>query len=227
MSSDYDSLDNPIWHALTSRHQRLSVTSGLAARYLPLVSAFCGLSIPSSLAFEDLGKIVPAGDTVALFTGSAIEVPSEWEIQRHRQIDQMVCKQRPRSLHIGVVTLGLADVVSMSALVAITQPGPFQQRTIEMGRYFGVKSESGDLIAMAGERLDLGGFTEISAVCTHPGHRGRGLSQALVSHVANTIFDAGKIPFLHVKNENEARYLYKKVGFESRAAIDLTVIVRR
>jgi len=47
---------------------------------------------------------------------------------------------------------------------------------MELGRYFGV-IENGRLAAMAGERMGMPGFREVSAVCTHPDFLGRGLAQ--------------------------------------------------
>ena len=51
---------------------------------------------------------------------------------------------------------------------------------------------------MAGERLKFDGFTEISAVCSHPNHRGRGHSSSLVGTLMRLILNRGESPFLHV-----------------------------
>jgi predicted GNAT family acetyltransferase len=59
------------------------------------------------------------------------------------------------------------------ALAQLTRPGPFGPRTIELGEYFGAV-EDGRLVAMAGERMAASGLREISGVCTHPDHQGRG-----------------------------------------------------
>ncbi len=72
-----------------------------------------------------------------------------------------------------VVTLGKRDAAEMVALAELTHPGPFAASTVEFGGYLGVRRE-GRLVAMAGRRLQLPGWTEISAVCTHPDHRGKG-----------------------------------------------------
>lgn len=227
MTIDFEALDNPIWHALTSRHQKFSLAHGMAARYEPDVAPFCGLSNYSPGALTDLSTVVGVGDTVALFTANALAIPNQWEVQRHRRIDQMICKHVPPQSAMSFIRLDANDVIDMLDLTAITHPGPFQPRTIELGSYFGLRSESGQLIAMAGQRLKLDGFTEISAVCTHPHHRKKGLSTALVSYLAKSIIETGKIPFLHVKYENDARQVYQRVGFEFRATLDLTVITRK
>jgi predicted GNAT family acetyltransferase len=114
----------------------------------------------------------------------------------------------------------------MIALAAVTEPGPFLLQTIQMGRYFGIRSSDGRLIAMAGERLKLNGFTEISAVCTSPEFRGQGHARGLVEFLVAQTLAEGKVPFLHVKEENGAKLLYEKIGFRVRRAIQLTVIGR-
>jgi predicted GNAT family acetyltransferase len=115
----------------------------------------------------------------------------------------------------------------MIALTAATEPGPFLSETIRMGRYYGIRSDDGRLVAMAGERLKLAGFQEISAVCTLPEFRGRGLARQLVVFLVAQIVREGRVPILHVKGENNnAKRLYEKLGFRVRRALQLTVISR-
>jgi predicted GNAT family acetyltransferase len=80
------------------------------------------------------------------------------------------------------------------------------------------------LVALAGERLRLTGFTEVSAVCTHPAFRGRGYGNALMSKVMSGILNRNETPFLHVKTDNPATALYQKLGFQIRAQLHLAVI---
>jgi ribosomal protein S18 acetylase RimI-like enzyme len=77
------------------------------------------------------------------------------------------------------------------------------------------------LVAMAGERLRPVGYTEISAVCTHPGYRGRGYGRDLVETLVRNIIDRGDVPILHVEKDNRAASLYEKVGFSIRQTIHL------
>ena len=112
----------------------------------------------------------------------------------------------------------------MLELLEITQPGPFFIDTIELGNYYGVR-EDGRLIAMAGERMKLEGYTEISAVCTHPSCRRRGLGGALSSIVAKGIQDRGELPFLLVaENNHGAIRLYERLGCKIRMHGFLTVL---
>jgi predicted GNAT family acetyltransferase len=115
-----------------------------------------------------------------------------------------------------IVALGDDDVPAMVVLVELTQPGPFRPRTIELGHYYGV-FDGDRLIAMAGERLQTPWFTEISAVCTHPDARGRGLAAVLTYHVASAIAARGQTPILHVAAHNHAaRRVYERLGFTVR-----------
>lgn len=225
--TDFTALDHPIWSALTTAHRSLAVSRGLAARYPADVSPLAAVSEPTVEAFADLRALVGAGETVALFTSAVPDVPDDWVVLRSRLIDQMVCANVMESPGIDAVQMRQSDVADMLALTSVTEPGPFLPNTILMGRYIGVRSPDGRLMAMAGQRLSLDGFVEISAVCTDPDFRCRGLARALVVSLAQEIFNQGRIPFLHVKTENTARIVYEKVGFAIRRAIYLTVIAPR
>jgi predicted GNAT family acetyltransferase len=116
----------------------------------------------------------------------------------------------------GVEQLSIADVDEMLALTELTKPGPFGKRTPELGTYLGIR-DGGRLVAMAGERLRLPGFTEVSAVCTHPEYQGRGFARMLISAVVRQITERGETPFLHVAQVNtRAIRVYEELGFKTR-----------
>jgi predicted GNAT family acetyltransferase len=127
--------------------------------------------------------------------------------------------------------LGPADVEAMLALAKRTEPGPFEPRTIEMGRYVGFKDPVGRLLAMGGERMHLAGYTEVSGICTAPEARGRGFAEAIVRAVASGIQARGEVPFLHVRigspTEVTAVALYERVGFRERRRFALDVVQAR
>jgi predicted GNAT family acetyltransferase len=80
---------------------------------------------------------------------------------------------------------------------------------------------------MAGERLRLDGWTEISAVCTKPDHRGHGLASRLVGALIAGIERRSERVFLHVLATNtSAIRLYEELGFRVRQTATLTVVTR-
>lgn len=225
---DFEHLDNPVWKSLATDHRLMARSLGLASRYAGDVSPFAGLQTPTATAFADLASLVGSEERVALCTSEILHMPDDWQIIRAQQILQMISTRLTYSpLPTSPEELHQADVAEMLSLTSATEPGPFFPATIRMGHYFGFRETDGRLIAIAGERLKPQGFTEISAVCTDPKYRGRGYAKALVSFLAARILSEGMIPFLHVKTENEARFLYERIGFHVRCEMHLTVIARR
>jgi predicted GNAT family acetyltransferase len=128
------------------------------------------------------------------------------------------------SSDLEIVELSAADVPEMMALTALTKPGPFHKRTHELGTYLGIRRE-GKLVAMAGERLKVPGFTEVSAVCTHPEHTGHGYARILMLEVMERIRSRGETPFLHVREDNvRAIALYERLGFSRRVLLHFAVL---
>jgi len=88
----------------------------------------------------------------------------------------------------------------------------------------GIRCE-GKLVAMAGERLKVPGYTEVSAVCTHPEHTGKGYARVLMMEIMLGIRDRGETPFLHVRRDNgRAVELYQRLGFRTRVAPHFTLL---
>jgi predicted GNAT family acetyltransferase len=216
-------LDHVIWSALTSHHATFAEGGELAKRYPSAVAAFAAVREPTPAAFRELATLVTPADPVALFTVEPAETDVLTAVQR-LAVDQMVAGPlaRPRAPE-QLVALGEADVPEMRALIELTQPGPFGPRTIDMGRYFGLRRD-GRLVAIAGERMHLHGYTELSAVCVHPDHLRRGHAAELMLHVAQGIVARGETPMLHVKASNaSAIALYHKLGFTRRRTVHLAV----
>lgn len=219
-------LDNPIWNALTTAHRPMARIKGLAARYASDVSPLTGLAALTPEAFDDLKPLVAEGEQIALVTLAPVDLPADWRVARALYIDQMVCGAPPEAPAGEFLVLGPADVPDMMALTALTEPGPFAARTHKMGHYVGIRSVDGQLAAMAGQRMNLEGFQEISAVCTHPKFQGRGYAKALVAHLTARVFAQGKTAFLHVKTENGAKAVYEKLGYRVRRQVQFTVLAR-
>jgi ribosomal protein S18 acetylase RimI-like enzyme len=220
-------LDNPAWHALVGQCSHLGRQLGSAAMFDADVSPFAALpDEPDAQAWLDLAEL--AADTGrALLVRSPLEVEAPWAV--HRQFDcvQMVAKApMAGGIDLDVVTLSSNDVPEMLNLIELTKPGPFAKRTIEFGGYIGVRRQ-GQLIAMAGERIRGGGFTEISAVCTDPAYRGQGLASAMVSLIVQRIRDRGEEAMLHTAADNvTAIRVYEKLGFELRRHLSIIILTR-
>ncbi|MEV7415668.1 GNAT family N-acetyltransferase [Streptomyces sp. NPDC089919] len=212
-------LDNPAWASLRGAHAGFAAPTpqggGRAARYRDDVSPFAALADPGDpRAWQDLHALAGPGQVV-LLTG-LLDPPDGWEAVGSIPGVQLVDSALRAEPAPEAVRLGPADVPEMLDLVARTQPGPFLPRTVELGGYLGIRHE-GRLVAMAGERLRPPGWTEISAVCTDPGHRGRGLATRLVRAVAAGIRERGEVPFLHTGAGNTgAIRLYESIGFTLR-----------
>jgi ribosomal protein S18 acetylase RimI-like enzyme len=222
-------LENPVWHALTGPHTTVAEHLGLAARYVPDVAVFGALPDEASPdAWDALRELVGPGSN-AFLARVEIAVPDTWARRFTMPCRQMwltgAIAPDPRpddGANEVIAPLGPADVPEMLELVARTRPGPLLPRTIELGRYVGVRDERKDLVAMAGERLHPPGFTEISAVCTDDAHRGRGLASRLVRTLVDSIRDRDETPFLHLTVENEAAHrVYAALGFETRTSLDV------
>jgi ribosomal protein S18 acetylase RimI-like enzyme len=221
--ADLRLLDNPIWNALSTEQSSLAQSNRLAKRFPRDVAPFGAMKNQSQPEYQALAEIL-SGDVAALFLDAPPILPDGWSMLISGQMYQMVYEAAPPQKPSQVLRkLTEADVPDMLALTKLTEPGPFLPRTIELGSYFCIH-DSGSLVAMAGERLHLTGFTEVSAVCTHPDFRGRGYGNALMSVVISGILNRGEIPFLHVKTENPAVRLYQKLGFQIRAQLHLAVI---
>jgi predicted GNAT family acetyltransferase len=184
----------------------------------------------SAASYEALRPLAGAGGTVGLFFTEPAAQPKGWTILRSGLIDQMVCLAPPNAESAKPEheptprRLTAADVPAMLELAALTEPGPFGQRTIELGAFFGI-FDAGRLLSMAGQRLRLPGFIEVSAVCTHPDARGRGYARILMARVMDEIRKSGETPFLHVLSENAtAISVYQSLGFVARRTLHFAIL---
>jgi ribosomal protein S18 acetylase RimI-like enzyme len=225
--SDETLLDRPIWSALTTRHRALAEGGARALRYNVEITPFADMVDMSAASFAALADLMAGGQIAALFTPDAVTPPEGFKIVLAETGEQMIGSPADSALREAeMVRLGAADVPAMLALTALTRPGPFFARTHELGTFFGVRV-GGELVAMAGERMKPGNFTEMTAVCVHPDHRGRGYAQALLAAIARLIEARGEIPFLHVFTSNaSAIALYRRQGMRIRRRLHVTVLQR-
>ena len=224
LSADDLRLNHPVYAALTGAHSRFAQIRGRAVRYPADVAPFLAVPPDASVSdWIDAADRVPAGTYVGV-QRSGPETPDGWSVARDFEVLQMVEENVAELEDPEAVALGPADVPEMLELVRHTDPGPFLERTIQLGNFVGIR-QGGVLISMAGERMHFDGWREISAVCTDPGHRGRGLASRLIGTLVCGVHRRHERAFLNVLNTNtSATALYERLGFTIRTSRTLSVM---
>ncbi len=202
-----------------TQHADLAITADGAARYPATIVPFAGIGEPTSRAADQLTSLVDDAESVFI-VGVAPAPPPGWRLEPQKPVLQMICTTRaPETRGPPVTVMTAGQVADMVALTDLVFPGFFRPRTLEMGSYYGIYDGS-RLAAMAGERMRLDGYQELSAVCTHPDYTGRGHAQRLLGVLCNSAFDRGFTPFLHVYADNErAIGVYRRMSFVDRAIL--------
>jgi GNAT superfamily N-acetyltransferase len=183
-------------------------------RHAPGYSSLAGFADPERADLDALAPLCAPGEPVyiAVYAGP---VPPGWRVTYESTLFKMLWDGGPPEGAVAddAVTLGPQHVEQAVALAGLTHPGPFGPRTLELGEYLGV-FDGDRLIAMAGERLYAGPLREVSGVCTHPDHQGRGLAGRLMRTLMRHQISRGETPVLHVARENAtARRIYERMGF--------------
>lgn len=216
MKTKLSLLDNPIWNALSTVHQEFSVGTHEIKRYQEQTIPFIGMQYNNENLLTQLEPYLKNGEEI--FLKDELEsVPQNWEILQRLACIQMVYNPSPTESIMNTISqLSEQDSDELHALVNLVQPGFFKQKTTLLGNYYGIRKE-GTLVAVAGERMKLSGFTEMSAVCTHPEHTGNGYAQQLLRGLCQITLDKGNMPFLHVLESNtRAIKIYEFLNFTKR-----------
>ncbi|MFZ1006441.1 MAG: GNAT family N-acetyltransferase [Candidatus Sulfotelmatobacter sp.] len=212
-------LDNVIWKALTTRQAKFAESCDEARRFIPEVTILGGLRESTPEGYESLSELLGAGETVGLFLDEPFQPIRGFSFVARAPLLEMVAENGialQAAPKLEFTELTSADSPEMVELAALTKPGPFGSRTHELGTYLGIRCD-GKLAAMAGERLKVPGYTEVSAVCAHPEHTGRGYAKMLMIELMRRIASRGEISFLHVREDNvHAVELYRRLGFSVR-----------
>jgi ribosomal protein S18 acetylase RimI-like enzyme len=214
-------LDNPAWSALNSGNSNLANGNQKVKYFDKDVSPFVAMPEYTSESLELLYNILPDNSPKLIVAPNEISFPKEWKIlgklngfQMVHELETIIEADMP-----GTIALTNAHVPQMLALTKLTNPGPFADKTIDFGHYRGIWDDD-KLVAMAGQRFHAYNYTEVSAVCTHPNHLGKGYARKLLQLQVHRMKAEGKTPFLHVRYDNErAIKVYKDLGFSIRIGV--------
>jgi ribosomal protein S18 acetylase RimI-like enzyme len=216
MTSGEEMFANPYWYSLKTEHAGLAIGPGPALRFAADVIPFAGVSAPDQASLSALRELLLPGESIYVTAETIASAPGlelvkdlpGWQMHFRGPPPASQEQQAPR-----IRELHATDAPAMVALTNVAFPGYFRPRTYVLGRYFGIEID-GQLIAMAGERLALPGYREISAVCTHPAHTGKGYAAVLIQHLMRKHAAAGLRSFLHVAQANgRAIAIYERLGY--------------
>jgi len=214
-----EKLDNPAWFSLAETHKAFAMDHNGTKCYHPSYCPFAGFVNPDTT--------LQGIDAYALLASNFYVVGNKPNFSNRVRLNkELVCNQmllgQPIEFEISEHITELQttkQIADLSGLVNLVQPGYFKDKTADLGSYYGIYKDE-KLIAVTGERMKMIGYTELSAVITHPEHTGKGYAKQLLAHASNRIFDQQKIPYLHVADTNTgAIQLYEKLGFLTRRKI--------
>jgi GNAT superfamily N-acetyltransferase len=223
-----DPFADPVWNALQTTHQPLALAVGRACKYPQDIAPFAAVAENTPAAFQDLHSLLLPGETTYVMH----EQPPD--VVGLRSGGTLPCLQMvfpsslafPETKPIEITPLTCADAPAMVELTNLAFPGFFRSRTCLMGNYYGLW-EDGRLIAMGGERLIINPWREISGVCTHPEHRGKGYAPRIMTQLLHDHRAAGHTSCLHVASTNRTAIdLYLRMGFSVLREIHLYQISR-
>ncbi|WP_300527592.1 GNAT family N-acetyltransferase [Maricaulis sp.] len=222
-------LDRPVWQTLTTAHKALSLGHAKARRFLPDVNKFISGPDDAAETMAAVAQLLAPGEDAYILQVADISLPAGLTALKQALGVQMVFEGDTPPVYEakGIEPLGPGNADEMLTLARLTEPGPFLERTHEMGDFFGIHID-GRLAAMAGTRMRFPGYSEVSGVCSHPDFQGQGLAKRLSAHVAAHILARGERPFLHAWASNEiAVGLYKRLGFAIRCHVNAAIVERQ
>ena len=211
-------LDNPVWYSLSETQHQIAIDLDQLKCYHPDYCPFVAATDSNSVAVQ-LQQYAQLVDNFYL-VGEKPVLPANLVFVKELVCLQMVIEHRIDVVFtMPIISLNKEYVPELFELVNLVQPGYFKSKTVQLGAYRGIFND-GQLVAVAGERMKMESFVEVSAIVTHPDHTGRGYAKQLTAHTANDIISQGKIPFLHVAADNlRAIKLYESLGFRTRRKI--------
>lgn len=221
-------LDNIFWHTLSGPHAKFAIGTDDARRYAPGFSPIIGFADASKPNFAALLPYCEPGERFYCDSWAGA-VPAGWHVEAEAVMVRMVLESSTSAADEApeAISLGPEHAEQALELAALTRPGPFGPRTIELGEYFGF-FDGQRLMAMAGERMHAGSLREISGVCTHPDFQGQGLAKRLVAKLMHRQMQRNETSFLHVMRDNVGAYrLYERMGFRTYLECVVRIVTPR
>ena len=218
-------LDRPVWAALAGRHAVFAEGDGLARRYRPDIIPFAAARDDSAESLAALAALFQPGEVMVRIEVEKPSTPPGFvPVVEAPGVQMALTRASAPIADQRIERLTEADAAEMLALAKLTEPGPFTLKAQALGAFFGVRID-GRIAAMAGERMQLEDYAELSGVCTHPDFRGRGLARLLSIFVTHQILARGQTPFLHAWAGNTAAIrLYQSIGYDLRATMHVAAI---
>jgi len=223
-------LDRPIWNTLRTGWAHLAEGDARAWRLSRDYGMFAAPTDHSADSLAALAALAP-DDGSPLIVVDDLACPAPPGMRRvadPEAVVQMVCEAPSAAVapDFEILSLTEEDAAEMYHLAMLTRPGPYVRHTNRLGDFVGVRV-GGVLVAMTGERMRLSGLAEVSGVCTHPDHRGKGYAAALTQAVVRRMLAKGETPFLHAMADNVgAIAVYERLGFRHRATMMGVALVR-
>ncbi len=210
-----DKLDNPCWYSLSETHASFSVMCDDVKFYQPDYCPFGAFN-----AIQSAAKYI---DEYSSLTDNFYVIGERPLLSGAVSLKyELICLQMlienniETNMQENIVALTGEHANALQKLVDLVQPGYFKKKTHLLGSYFGILKNN-ELVAVAGERMQMNDFIEVSAIVTHPAFTGRGFAKQLIAHTVSSIFKKNKTPYLHVVESNTtAISLYKNLGFKER-----------
>jgi GNAT superfamily N-acetyltransferase len=221
---------NPPLESLQSSHAGIALTAPLALKFPRRVAPFAAVLEPTAAAFQDLHSLLEPGESTYIVANAAPIASTGLSSKGPFSVAQMLWPAGlvpPMSDGPQILPLDCTHGAEMLALTEIAFPGFFRIDTCRMGPYFGIRNTATELIAMCGERMNIGRTHELSGLCTHPSHRGQGHAQKLLAHLIRRHQAAGLGSYLHASAENvHAIDMYRRMGFLHCGEFPMYIVTR-